>query len=143
VDKETGEAVCTFDELVDQKGGKKYEHKRNRVVSRDMRGGSNIRYGLAFKDHKLKKTSLRNVPIFYLRSSSEELNKLLAMMSYNREYISDEEYSLFNTLSESLAEQIEFLEQNQAPAIIIKKAEKFQKTIKEAASQKLEYLKAA
>lgn len=90
VDRETGRAICTFDEI-GVMHGRSYEKKRHKVLERNIgivpaQGGANVKYGFTFKrtpegESKVELTALKHVPIFYLALNPEDLER--AVVEFN------------------------------------------------------------
>ncbi len=108
VDKETGQVICAFDEI--RVGGSENDKQRlkekfNKINNKLRQGGSKLDYGLTFGkekesgEMKLVRKTIKNIPIFCLGLSQEELNQLLAGMNYNlTAEPSQEETEIFDKL---------------------------------------------
>lgn len=107
VDKETGEVVCGFDEVIvnpnDNKEKAKKETKLNDIMAK---GGANITYGAKLEEGKLVRSEVRRVPAFYVSLRREELGELLECLKNNPEKITSFEEGIFSKLLDSFQSQI-------------------------------------
>ena len=77
IDKQTGAAVCGFDEVLGFKGDDGGEKKDEKIKDTILAGGSSVKYGATIIDDELKRRDLRSMPTFYLSLSRAELDTLL------------------------------------------------------------------
>lgn len=118
VNRETGDVICAFDEVHDEKDGKRQMKKIKKIKDVAGRGGATLKYGITFEkdaitgEKKLVKKSIKNVPVFFLGLSSKELSGLLSEINFSVDSeINSFEWEVFNNLIKSLKEQIEILEE--------------------------------
>ncbi len=105
IDKESGDVLCGFDEVLSgsgQDGGLKKEGKMKRIREK---GGASLEYGAAIEQGKLVRQSLKNVPAFYLALDKKELLALLEAIKADEEKVSPAEAVIFGKLLISLEEQ--------------------------------------
>lgn len=114
VNKQTGDIICAIDEFNDQ--GDRSAAKQQKAKKTDNRGAA-IKYGLTFeKDSasgapKLAVGPLKNIPVFYLKLSREELESLLTGMDYgSTDRLAPVELEIFDKLTAYLGEQASELE---------------------------------
>lgn len=108
IDKDTGEVICAFDEVSAEEESEIDINKHKKVEEQNEKGGAEIKYGITFKEGKPIKESIKNVPVFSLRLSGEELLDVLQKINFNSlEEISESELELFDKLMLSLEKQIE------------------------------------
>jgi len=119
VNKRTGQVVCAFDEVHDQKGGGREKEKINKVSKKAEKGGATIKYGFTFEkdsvsnETKLIRTAIDHIPSFYLGLTPEELEELLNSMEFDiSKEVTKVELKIFDILIKSLEEQIDMLENN-------------------------------
>ena len=77
VNKETGEIVCAFDEVMGGKNDQRVEEKRKRQQEAIERGGVDLDYGFTIQDGKMVKQSFQHVPVFRLQLGRVEVNAAL------------------------------------------------------------------
>jgi hypothetical protein len=88
INKETGEVMCTFDEVSTPEGAERIDEKIKKTGKKNAAFGSTLEYGLTFqKDEagksKVVQTKLENIPSFYVAVSPDELKKLLSQMEFD------------------------------------------------------------
>lgn len=116
LEKETGNLVCAFDEVVDipeedkvkrEKEAKdRYEEKKKRIKDQNVEwGGGKIKYGIGMKEGKVILKEYENTPVFYLKVLKGELHKYLDKLIPSFDEKSSEEVELFDNLMDSLSEQ--------------------------------------
>lgn len=133
LDKQTGEAICAFDEVHEGGEGEQTDKKKEKIKKIVMKGGVGAKYGIGLEGGKLKRTKMDKVPVFYLRLKSEDLLKLMAEMHDDLGEQSPIEQSVFADLVKSLREQKEMLSTLNLPPVIKEKLGNFENTL-----QKLE-----
>ena len=78
LDKETGNIVCGFDDVLGHSGDDGGEKKRDKIRKIMKRGGVSLEQGLSFKEDKsLEVKHLNNLPAFYLSIAKKDLEDLL------------------------------------------------------------------
>lgn len=77
IDKETGAAVCGFDEVLGFQGDDGGDKKNEKIKKTILEGGTSLEYGATIVDGKIERQELKNIPTFFLSLSKEELAKLL------------------------------------------------------------------
>jgi len=112
IDRENGNIVCGFDEVLGREGNDGSEKKKLKLMREAERGGINIRYGATIEKGELKRKSFRNIPAFYLGLSKDELGKTLESLDKDAE-MSESEKLVLNKLFVSLETQINDLENNE------------------------------
>jgi len=105
VDKQTGDVICGFDEVLGHQGDDGGEKKKKKMERIREKGGVQIKYGASLENGRLVPSSIKNVPAFYLSLSKEELKDLLEALVDQGEAISAVEINIFNKLLDSLKEQ--------------------------------------
>lgn len=106
VDLKTGQVLCAFDEVRDNKNSDRRAGKIEKIEKIAQEGGTTIEYGLTAESGRLKRARLEKVPVFFLDMTSEELDSALAGMNYNAdEPPTAEEKRIFIKLVMSLAKQ--------------------------------------
>ena len=123
IDKETGNVVCAFDEVSAEEGTEKEAEKSEKVEGKNKEGGATIKYGITVnEENKIIKKEIKNIPVFYLRLSGRDLVKLLNKMDYENEEPSEIELNVFDSLINSLKEQLGELKNKDIPEDENKKA---------------------
>ena len=74
VEKDTGNLVCAFDEVADTTGPR-FEEKKEKVLERNSKGGGFLKYGLKIEEGKVVLSSEKNIPIFYLPLSDNDVRE--------------------------------------------------------------------
>ena len=116
IDKETGNVVCAFDEVSAEEGTEKEAEKSAKVEGKNKEGGATIKYGITVnEENKIIKKEIKNIPVFYLRLSGRDLVKLLHKMDYESEEPSEIELNVFDSLTNSLKEQLGELKNKDIP----------------------------
>lgn len=119
IDKKTGKPFCAVDEVF-AISEETLQRKREKVLSENFetegkRGGAKIKYGISLErvgDRNFPRLApLREVPVFYLPLSPEQLQK--GLNSFRKEGKTLEEKEIFLFLLENLQAQIESLLQSQ------------------------------
>jgi hypothetical protein len=83
IDKETGDVICAFDEVHDNKSGADTKKKFDKIKKISERGGANVHYGLTVEASRIKQTDISNVPVFALSLESAEFAMLLPVLMRN------------------------------------------------------------
>lgn len=104
IDKESGAAVCGFDDVLGFSGDDGGSKKRQKIEKSLAAGGSRVKYGATISEGRLVRQKLENLPTFYLSLSKQELGDLLKDLKAG-ETVSEKEHALGNKLIASLAEQ--------------------------------------
>lgn len=117
VDSKTQKVVGAFDEVKGEEIFKRNRDKKERVRKIAKEGGAKLKYGVNLeKDpqsggQKLVKKEIRNLPLFLVSLTKEELRGMLGGMNYQLESkVSEAELKVFNQLTASFEEQIKMLE---------------------------------
>jgi hypothetical protein len=148
VDKETGSVVCAFDEVrengrpiekirFDEKGNEihyeetRTEEKDDRVVNKARQGGARIKYGFSIKNRELVKTEVKNIPMFRISLSEEELDKFLYGMDCYNDQPTEKELEVFDKLIASLSEQMEMLKDKNIHPVVARNLVNFEKSLVE------------
>ncbi len=109
LDKETGAVVCGIDQVwgrgADDGAGKKDEKMKSKMLA----GGAKLKYGLSFDEkNSLCKKELKNIPVFFLGISNDDLLKALSFLQKNNDF-QDKEFKDFS--KSLLAKTISSLDQ--------------------------------
>jgi hypothetical protein len=112
IDRENGNIVCGFDEVLGREGNDGSEKKKLKLMREAERGGINIRYGATIEKGELMRKSFRNIPAFYLGLSKDELGQILESLDKG-ERLSESEKTVLNKLFMSLDTQINDLENDE------------------------------
>ncbi len=117
VDSKTQKVVGAFDEVKGEEIFKRNREKKDKVLKYAKGGGVRLKYGVNLeKDpqsagQKLVKKEIRNLPLFLVSLTKEELREMLSGMNYQLESkVSEIELKVFNQLMASFEEQIKMLE---------------------------------
>jgi hypothetical protein len=106
VNKETGEVICAFDELMG--GGpedKRAEEKARRQQEDIKRGGTSLTYGFTIKDGQMVKSSFEHVPIFRLCLGRREVYSALTECDHDGDDLGPIGKNILDGLLASLAQQ--------------------------------------
>ena len=129
VDKETGDIVCAFDEVHDHAHGDRKDKKWERVESIG-RGGKNIKYGIVPHENELVQKEIRNIPVFFLSLTTEELNR--GMEGFSRDIkapANQLERNIFNKYILLLEEEYNRVEHMNMPRATRENLEKFKRAV--------------
>jgi len=129
IDSKSGNIVCALDEVADTTGSL-YEEKRQNVLSRNLRGGAHLKYGLNCKDGKVSKARVSNIPVFYLALPQRHILEGIKNFTPDLDKASAYEKNLFQFFLVTLKQQITSLklEKNIDPTLKDRLAN-FEKTI--------------
>lgn len=132
IDKETGVAICAFDEVYDREEQRtNAEKKQLKVLEIALAGGTDINFGVVSEEGVLKRGKQENLPIFYLGLNKEELNELLQEMGDDLNETTDFERLVYAKLMKSIAQQFVVLMRQNLPekvkANLLKFKESFSK----------------
>ena len=113
-DRQTGDPICTFDEVGDTKGSL-YEKKQAAVRDRNLgKGGITLKYGLKLEDAEGKKKmvpgAVQHIPVFYIALPKDRIEKGVREFEPSAERQSDFEKKLFEYFLQALAFQVQGLE---------------------------------
>lgn len=111
LDKRTGAVVCAFDEIHEDKTGRRLGEKRGKVQKLVGKGGARIRYGISMEGEDLKRTKLENLPVFYLSLTDADLEDLVAGIGDGLANVSAGEERVFAKLIDSLRQQAKLLDE--------------------------------
>lgn len=108
LDKETGNIVCGFDDVLGHHGDDGGQKKKDKIRKIMERGGVSLKHGLGFKDDDfLEIKDLHNLPAFYLAISKKDLELLLEdINNENESQISETEKNLLLKFISSMEEQL-------------------------------------
>jgi hypothetical protein len=112
VNKETGEVICTIDDLSAATGSKRDLTKQKKALHKTMRGGASVKYGITYEGGRLKKQEIKNIPAFNLRLSSDAVKSLLTKMSFDLEVKEEKEKETVLDIIDDFIKQTEFLLEN-------------------------------
>ena len=77
INKETGDVICTIDEVSAPEGSKREAAKQAKVKRKMEKGGAFVKYGLTYKDGKPLKRKIGNIPSFNLRLDAGDVKRLV------------------------------------------------------------------
>lgn len=113
LDKQTGNLVCTFDEVGDT-NSQEYIQKQKEVAEQNTRGGSTVKYALELKEVNGKKIAApagaEHVPLFYIALSQNIIKEGVRKFRDAHGEQSDFEKQIFAYFAESISAQIQGLE---------------------------------
>ena len=129
VDKETGDVVCAFDEVHDHERGDRKDKKWERVEAIG-KGGKKIKYGVVPHGDKLIQKEIRNIPVFFLSLTTEELTRGMEKFSRNINDTANEwEKMTFNKFTMLLQEEYDRVKDMQMPSPTRENLEKFKRAL--------------
>ncbi|RJQ23307.1 hypothetical protein C4565_10700 [Candidatus Parcubacteria bacterium] len=129
VDKETGDIVCAFDEVHDHAHGDRKEKKWERVESIG-KGGKKIKYGIVPQGDKLIQKEIRNIPVFFLSLTTEELNRGMRGFSRDVHGVPNQlEKETFNKYISLLEEEYSRIKDMEMPRPTKENLEKFKRAL--------------
>jgi len=116
-DAKTKKVVGAFDEVEGEESFKRNREKKDKVLDRAKRGGARLKYGINFETdparggHRLVRKEIRNLPLFMISLTKQELDELLNGMDYRAEgKVSAVEAKVFSQLLASFEQQVKMLE---------------------------------
>lgn len=113
INKETGEIICTFDEVSEPENGIRIQKKIKDTNRKNATSGSSVEYGLTFKKDeqgktKVMQTRLDHIPSFFLAVAPDELKNLLMNMEFDpSKPPSPIELQMFDKFIDALKKQAE------------------------------------
>lgn len=129
IDKETGVAICAFDEVYDREEERtNAEKKQLKVLEIALAGGTDINFGVVSEEGVLKRGKQENLPIFYLGLNKEELNELLQEMADDPNEKTDLERVVYAKLMKSIAQQFVVLMRQNLPEKVKENLLKFKES---------------
>ena len=129
IDKETGVAICAFDEVYDREEERtNAEKKQLKVLEIALAGGTDINFGVVSEEGVLKRGKQENLPIFYLGLNKEELNELLQEMADDPNEKTDLERVVYAKLMKSIAQQFAVLMRQNLPEKVKENLLKFKES---------------
>lgn len=129
IDKETGVAICAFDEVYDREEERtNAEKKQLKVLEIALAGGTDINFGVVSEEGVLKRGKQENLPIFYLGLNKEELNELLQEMADDPNEKTDLERVVYAKLMKSIAQQFVVLMRQNLPEKVKENLFKFKES---------------
>ncbi|TSC52102.1 MAG: hypothetical protein LiPW41_650 [Parcubacteria group bacterium LiPW_41] len=115
VNKKTGDIVCAFDEVHDHTQGDRKNEKWKRVESIG-KGGKTIKYGVVPEGDRLIQREIRNIPVFFVSLTTEELIRGMEGFSRNIDESPNElEKKYFNKFTLLLEEEYDRVKDMQMP----------------------------
>ncbi len=115
VNKKTGDIVCAFDEVHDHMQGDRKNEKWKRVESIG-KGGKTIKYGIVPEGDRLIQREIRNIPVFFVSLTTEELIRGMEGFSRNIDEPPNElEKKYFNKFTLLLEEEYDRVKDMQMP----------------------------
>jgi len=133
IDKKTGNIVCTLDEVKTNARSRRYDEKLDKVRKYNKRNGIFIEDGVELNEqNKLFKTANKNIPLFLLQISEEEIKEILEKMNIDsREDVSEIELKVFDKLIRSLESQAGMLLDEKLPKEVRKNIMRFFDSLKD------------
>ncbi len=135
VDKTNGNVICALDEVGDTSGDV-FREKERKILEKDRRGGSTLKYGLVIKEDKetqklsINKTSIKNIPIFYLALPVSYINHGMKEFIPDLDKASQYEKDLFSFFVGLLQNQIRALKLDpELPQELGERIEEFQESL--------------
>lgn len=129
VNKKTGDIVCAFDEVHDHAQGDRKDEKWKRVESIG-KGGKTIKYGVVPEGDRLLQREIRNVPVFFISLTTEELIRGMEGFSRNVEEPPNElEKKYFNKFTLLLQEEYDRVKDMQMPNATRENLRKFKRAL--------------
>ncbi len=133
VDSKTRKVIGAFDEVKGEEIFQRNREKKDKVLKCAKSGGAKLKYGINFeKDQKLARKEIRNLPLFLVSLTKDELKTLLSGMNYRLEGgVSEAELKVFNQLMASFEEQIKMLESEKKniPAAVFANIQAFKESL--------------
>ncbi len=105
VDAETGDVVCTFDEVLGQAGDQRVQEKRQAQEAAIEKGGVMLKYGFTIENGQMVKKSFDHVPVFRLQMNSADMNAALVEMDAPDSELGPVGQELLSQLLDSLGQQ--------------------------------------
>lgn len=128
-DKETGDVVCAFDEVHDHVRGDRKDKKWERVEAIG-KGGKKIKYGVVPQGEKLIQKEIRNIPVFFLSLTTEELTRGMEKFSRDINDAANEwEKTTFNKFMMLLQEEYDRVKDMQMPSQTRENLKKFKRAL--------------
>jgi hypothetical protein len=119
INKESGDIICAFDEVCDIKS-KYYFIKQDKILKINQKG-CRLKYGIEIKevggDKKIKTSSIKSLPIFYLALDEKKLKEGIANLSPSLKEKTQFEKNLFKYFVYSLKGQISLLNNQITPPL--------------------------
>jgi hypothetical protein len=114
LDKETGNIVCGFDDVLGHSGDDGGDKKKDKIRKIMERGGVSLKQGLSFKkDGSLETKELHNLPAMYLAITKKDLELLLDNLnSSNNNETNETEKSLVLKFVDLMEEQLDSFKNN-------------------------------
>ncbi len=107
VEKQTGNIVGAFDEVVSESDGR---GKEDKIAARNTRGGGFLKYGIGIKNNKPVKQANAHIPLFYLALENKELTRAISEFDPSKEELSELEKKLLEKLVNCIDRQIPGIE---------------------------------
>jgi len=108
IDKESGDIICSFDELHETQAVEmvmlRANRKREHVEGKNKEGGATLKYGLKKTKDGFAPASVSHVPVFCLSADTESVKRLLYGCSATGELTNEEKDILLNLLDTLHAE---------------------------------------
>lgn len=130
IDKQSGEVLCGFDEVMVKKGESTSSKKEGKISRLMAKGGAYLKYGARLENGRLIRSTVKNIPAFYISLDKQELSALMASLrdSDDNQGI---EAKIFQKLLTSLEDQLSIrnLDDNlrQKASSVLGKLRNFQK----------------
>jgi hypothetical protein len=110
VEKKTGIVACGFDAFNSAAGSEYSEEKKDMLKNQAKRFGAKLKYGFNFKDNKIEKKQLTNLPNFYIQLTDEDIINMknkTNMTLGGEQKPSELEEKVFSKILDSLDTQID------------------------------------
>lgn len=125
LEKRTGNLVCALDEVEFPR----LEEKKVDILKKNQRGGGRLKYGLTVKEGKIKLTKQKNLPVFFLYLTENQIREGIEKLEEDLSKSSDYEEQLFKCFKAEMIAQIERLKLEKLNPDFKKKLTLFEKTI--------------
>lgn len=108
-DPKTGDIVGAFDAVVAGEGNFRLDEKEIKVIKENFRkNGGELKYGLGMDgDGRITKCSRKNIPVFFLNLSGDDLRDYLRKVNYSAPKMGKEENAIIDDFLGSMCEQID------------------------------------
>lgn len=105
IDKHSGAVICGLDDVLGHIGDDGGRAKEKILADHMASGGATIKYGLASRDGRLERKTLRHIPLFFFSLSKQELDELLKCLESPTPALTDGAQTTFDKLVNSLDQQ--------------------------------------
>lgn len=82
VNKQTGAIICAVDDLRENERSDRRAEKDKEVLKKTRAGGAELAYGFTFKDGKIERKTMKNLPVFCLGLDETEYDEIINAIEY-------------------------------------------------------------